>query len=234
MFAMRDEVRGFCLRHAREARGAILELACGTGLVSLSLAREGFDVTGIDVAAGMLEVAREKATRDGLSVEWVEADMRDFALGRKFAMLLLTGNALCHLLDRASLEACLARVREHLAPDGRFVLTVFVPDPRQLLPECREPGAFASYDDPDGAGRIEVTHTYRYESDTQIKRVTTHHRIAGGPETRGSLDMRMYFPQELDALLAYNGFEIVDKSGDWDGRPFDADSALQLIHCRIP
>ena len=68
---------------------------------------------------------------------------------------------------------------------------------------------------------------YRYEPDTQIKRITTYHRRPGVPEeVTGALDMRMYFPQELDALLQYNGLRILQKHGGQDGRP---DSPLQVI-----
>lgn len=234
MFPPSDEIVEFCVGHARAARGPVLELACGTGSLAIPIAREGFEVTGLDSAPGMLEVARAKSARDGCGVEWVEADMRTFALGRRFDLVLLSGNAICHLLDRRSVEDCLARVREHLTADGRFVLTVFVPDPRLLLPESSEPAPFASYEDPDGAGRIEVTHTYRYESHTQIKRITTRHRSEAGAESLGTLDMRMFFPQELDALLIHNGFEIVEKAGDFGGRAFGAGSPMQLLHCRVP
>ena len=233
MFPPDETLLEFCFARAREAAGPVLELACGSGLICLPLARRGFDVTGIDVAPGMLRAAREKARAEHLKVELHERDMRDFDLGRRFDLVLLLSNALCHMLDADSLEACLRCVRSHLSDRGRFVVSVFVPDPALLQRECDERGSFASYDDPDGAGRIEVTHTYRYEFDTQIKRVTTHHHLPGGEEPSGTLDLRMYFPQELDALLRHNGLEIVEKYGAFDGRPFDAQSPLQVVTCRL-
>ena len=125
-------------------------------------------------------------------------------------------------------------VVRHLARDGRFVVTVFVPDPRLLEPIQNEPEPFASYEDPDGRGTIDLTTTYRYESDTQIKRLRTHHRLRGGEDLgTGELDLRMYFPQELDALLAYNGFEILEKSGDFEGSAFGPDSGFQVVRCRV-
>jgi hypothetical protein len=52
------------------------------------------------------------------------------------------------------------------------------------------------------------------------------------PEIEGELNLRMCFPQELDTLLKYNGFEIEDKFGDNDQKEFDSDSEIQLIVCR--
>ena len=233
MFPPSGEILEFCAERARVARGPVLELACGSGLLSVPMARQGFDVTGIDRAPGMLRAARARAEGAGLRVAWHEGDMCDFNLGRRFDLVLLLSNALCHLLDAQSFESCLRCVRAHLSERGHFVLSVFVPDPALLRSECDEPAPFASYDDPDGAGRIEVTHTYRYEFDTQIKRVTTHHQLPGGEERTGRLDLRMYFPQELDALLRHNGLEIVEKCGAFDGRPFDAKSRLQVVTCRL-
>jgi SAM-dependent methyltransferase len=222
----------FWLEQARRYGGPILELGCGTGRVALTLAQAGFDVTGIDVAEGMLREARRKAVEAGLAVEWVHADMRALDLGRTFALILLPANALGHLLDLGDFEACMASVKRHLAPGGRFVIDFFVPKTSLLLDEPDKRFPFAESDDPEGQ-RIAITHSYVYEPDTQIKRVTTYHTLPGEPdEIEGQLVIRMYFPQELDALCKYNGLEIEAKYGAYDGRPFDATSEKQLIVCR--
>ena len=122
-------------------------------------------------------------------------------------------------------------MQEHLAENGRFVVIVFVPDP-SLLRRCGdEPQLFVEYDDPDGGGRVVVTETYEYHPDTQIKHITTHHRM-GDTEELGTLTMRMYYPQELVALLKYNGFRIVNRWGDTDCHPFGPDSKSQVLVCR--
>ena len=78
-----------------------------------------------------------------------------------------------------------------------------------------------------------MTESYVYEPDTQIKRITTHHTRRGEQETEGELNMRMYFPQELDALVKYNGFVIDAKYGDYDQAAFDAQSEKQLVVCAV-
>ena len=223
----------FWEEQAAESGGPILELACGTGSISIPLARAGYEVTGLELSPAMLTEARSRSSREGLKLQWIEGDMRDFDLGTRFPLIILTANALCHLLDLASVEACLACVRRHLAHDGRFIVTVFVPNQALLLRRSEEHEPFAEYEDPDGHGQIAVTHSYTYEPDTQIKRITTWHRVGdASEETAGSLDMRMFYPQELDALLKYNGLSIVDKWGDLQRRPFGPDSGLQVVVCQ--
>ena len=67
-----------------------------------------------------------------------------------------------------------------------------------------------------------------------VGRNKTHTRLPGtGGEIVGELNMRMFFPQELEALLKYNGFRIDGKLGDSDERPFDAASPKQIVICSL-
>lgn len=224
----------FWLHLASQYGDPILELACGTGRLTLPLAQAGFRVTGIDITEGMLKEARRKSIERGVAVTLVKADMRDFNLDQKFALIFLPANTVCHLLDLADVEACLSRVRQHLLPEGRFAISVFVPKLELLLGKPGERFPFAEYDDPDGRGRIVVTESYVYEPDTQIKRVKTHFSIPGqAEEIVGELNLHMYFPRYLDALLKYNGLVIEHKYGDYDRRAFNGESENQLVVCRL-
>jgi SAM-dependent methyltransferase len=115
---------------AREAAAqdmAVLELGCGTGRVTIPIAREGIDVVGLDNAPAMLDVARRKAAADGLDVTWVEADMRDFDLGRRFGLVIIPYRSFLHLLTDEDQRSCLAAVHRHLLPGGRLALNFFAP-----------------------------------------------------------------------------------------------------------
>ena len=220
----------FWLALAARHGGPVLELGCGTGRISIPLAEAGHRVTGMDLSGAMLREARRKADERGMAVDWVRGDMRDFDLGTRFGTIILAANALCHLLTLDDFERCMASVRRHMGPDSRFAIDVFVPDLGLLnAPPDRE-DAMSEYDDPDGAGRIRVTTRSVYEPDTQIRRNTTLRWFPGreAPE-EGRLDMRMYFPQELIALLRYNGFRVERAYGGLDGRPFDAASTKQVL-----
>ena len=234
LFTGGNEDLAFWVGQAKKYGDPVLELACGTGRVTINLAKEGFNVTGIDNSEGMLNEARRKSSEENVEIEWVKADMRDFDLGKAFSLIILPANALCHLLDLSDFEACLASVRRHLTHDGRFVINVFVPKMELLINKPGERFPFSEYDDPDGQGRIVVTESYVYEPDTQIRRIKTFYSIPGkDKEVEGELNMRMYFPQELDALIKYNGFVIDDKFGDYDQAAFNSRAGKQLIVCSV-
>ena len=210
--------------------GPILELASGTGRVSIPLAQRGFPVTGLEIAPPMLAEARRKAAAADVHVTWVQGDMRDFELDRQFSLVILPNNTLCHLYTLADFEGCLTSVHRHLRPDGRFIVEVFVPNLDILRQNPNERHLFARFDAPDGSDKVVVTQSARYDAATQMRHITLHYQLPNQDEERtGDLNMRMYFPQELDALFRYNGFTIEHKYGDFALRPFDASSATQIF-----
>ncbi len=215
---------------AREYSGPILELACGTGLIAIPIAQQGLAVTGIDQAATMLDAAVQKAKAAKAPVEFQQADMRAFDLGRTFTLILLLSNSICHLLTLADLEACLACVRKHLRPNGRFVVSVFVPSLTLLLKSPDERQPFSTYQDPETGEQVVVTHTSFYDPAAQITYNKLYYKVGRRDEQMaGNLNMRMYFPQELDALFKYNGFEIEHKYGDTERTQFNATSSTQIF-----
>lgn len=76
-----------------------------------------------------------------------------------------------------------------------------------------------------------VTHTHVYDAATQINHILWHSQTEGEEEQVASLKMRVFYPQEIDALLHYNGYEVIAKYGDWDESPFMTTSPKQLIVC---
>ncbi len=111
----------FYLSEAKKAGGPALELACGTGRLTIPLAKAGIDITGLDVAGPMLERARSKAAAEGVKVRFVRADARKIRLNGKFKLIFIAFNSMQHLHDRVSLELFFSGVKKHLAPGGRFI-----------------------------------------------------------------------------------------------------------------
>ncbi len=227
-----DDDVGFYLSHIEKHGGPVLELACGTGRVTIPIARKGVEIVGLDNSGNMLARAREKAVKEKLNIQWVEADCRDFDLGRKFRAIIFPWNSLAHLLDRESVNACFSRVREHLADDGKFILEIWNPRPDFLAsnPEARR--LSTEYDDPDGRGKVTVTETSAYEAITQIMNIKWFYKVGKEPnEIVEKMNVRMYFPEELDDILRNNGFEIESKFGNYDESPFTEASPRQLVVC---
>src|SRR5215469_2012284 len=106
----------------------VLELACGTGRLTIPIAKSGTEIVGLDLTPSMLAQARTKAEAAGVKIEFVEGDCRSFELERKFALIFMAFNSMQHLHDYESLAALFRNVRKHLAEAGRFVFDVFNPN----------------------------------------------------------------------------------------------------------
>jgi SAM-dependent methyltransferase len=224
----------FYTAQARKRGEPILELGCGTGRITVPIAREGLQTWGLDISPQMLAVARAKSDALRLDINWVQADCRDFHLKRKFKLIFIPFNSIQHLLDLKSLEDCLACVQEHLMPDGRFIVDIFNPSLSKLLFDFTQLNEITSYPDPSGKGKITVWECHRYHRDSQILEVVWHYQHEDGDTEIIPASMRVIFPQELDALLKYNGLVMEEKFGDYDGSPFRADSPKQLAITRLP
>lgn len=111
-------VKSLIEKHHPEAM-TVLELACGTGAI-LEQLHPRYDVTGLDLAKGMLEIATQKVPRARLFLE----DMTRFDLGETFDVVLCVFDSLNHLVMFEQWEAVFARAREHVADGGIFVFDV--------------------------------------------------------------------------------------------------------------
>ena len=222
----------FWARQAGKYADPVLELGCGTGRVALHLAQGGWRVTGIDISDSMLYEAKRKSTQQRLPVEWMKDDIRTFELRRKFPLVIFPFNTLAILSELADLEACLASVKKHLAPGGRFIIDVFNPSLDVLRRDPAKRYPHREYPAPDGGGVIVVTESNVYDAAHQINRLKLFYKFPGKEEeVVEELSLRIYFPQELDALLKYNGFAIENKFGNYDESPFESSSQKQLIIC---
>ncbi|MBN2431725.1 MAG: class I SAM-dependent methyltransferase [Acidobacteria bacterium] len=212
--------------------GPILELACGTGRITIPLAQDGHAVTGVDVSASMLRHARDKARAAGVHIRWILADTRALALRARFGLILLPFNSLAHFHDAESIGACLSAARRHLAFDGRFVVDMFNPRFDYLTRQPDERHFVARYEDPDSEEPVLVTESSSYDRASQMMHNRWHFRVGDGAEEVVPLNMRVFFPQELDAIMRCAGFAIEAKYGDYGGTPFSSSAEKQLIVCR--
>jgi SAM-dependent methyltransferase len=217
---------------ARQQGGAVLELACGTGQLTIPVAMTGLPAVGLDQSGAMLNAARRQASAAGAWVEFVQGDMRDFSLGRRFNLVFVARNSLLHLLSTADLLAALTAVRRHLAPDGVFAFDVFNPDVRLL---ARPSGQrFPVMEVSTAAfGLLSVETTCDYDPASQVNHATWYVSAPDQPDRWiVPLVLRSIFPQELPLLISAAGFELITRSGDLFRSPFGPVSRMQVCLCR--
>lgn len=232
-------------RVARETEGPLLELAAGTGRLTLPMVRESRSpVVGLDLSPSMIARAEDKrrALPPAIAqrLELVVGDMRSVRLERRFQAVVLAFNTLMHMTEDADLEALLETVRVHLADDGIFHFDLHTPYP-SLLSERDPEGRYDPQQliDPRTQARWQVTENTSYDPRLQLNTMSFFYRrvdgrgVPFGPERRINLCLRVIFPRELDRWLASAGFEVI---GDWEdlGRstPFTGRGGRRVLACK--
>ncbi len=220
----------FYREEARRAAGSILELACGTGRLTIPIARDGHEIVGLDASLVMLEAARYKAKQAGIrGATFVRADMRFFALGSKFALIIVSCNSLADLTTNDDLKAGFSRIREHLRPGGTVAFDIVNPDVTSL---ARQASEVVCLDTVLGCREISVRETANYDPVTQIRTANWRVRHNGQPaRTLSPHRQRLIFPQELLLLLETAGLKLVARYGDFDRGPFSGESLNQICLC---
>jgi len=209
----------------------ILELCCGTGRLTLPIAKDGYDISGVDNTSSMLEQAKVKASEAGLEVEFIEADIRTLELPEKYDLIFIPFNSIHHLYKNEDLFKAFNVVKNHLKEGGLFLLDCFNPNIQFIVEGEKEQKEIAEYTANDGR-EVLIKQTMRYENKTQINRIEWHYFINGEFNSIQNLDMRLFFPQELDSYLERNGFNIIHKFGGFEEEAFHDNSEKQIFVCQ--
>jgi SAM-dependent methyltransferase len=217
---------------ARHRSGDVLELACGTGQLTVPVASAGLPIVGIDTSAPMLNTAKERAAAAKVSIEYLLSDMRNFDLGRQFGLIFIARNSLLHLHSTEDILAAFARVRLHLTPEGIFAFDIFNPNVRMLARPADQRFSVMQVET-ESFGTLSVDGTNDYDSATQVNRAHWYVSAQGKPDVWIlPLALRSIFPQELPLLLAAAGFHLKSRAGDLDQTPFDSTSSMQVCLCQ--
>jgi len=228
-----DEDRPLIEYWAKQLGAPLLDLACGTGRMAIHMTKLGYRVTGVDVVPEMIEYGKQKAAKQSVSIEWVLSDARNFHLGKQFTCVFMLENAFQFFPTRADHEALLACVHEHLHENGVFIFETRNPSVRNLYELRLVDGQH--YTLPDGR-QLSITEEASYDPITQIQHFVTHRHwtLPDGRHEEKTLHggLRYTFPQELEALLHYNGFQIHARYGNWQQDPLTADSPAMVLVCK--
>ena len=214
--------------YAKKCNGPVLEIACGTGRLSKYIIDLGLPYTGIDNSKPFLNISVQKFGKNGT---FLYNDMQDFKLANKFDFIFIGFNSFLHNLTDKDALNCLRCVREHLASDGIFLLSIFLPDPEFLYRDeyLYEARTFFNYK----GKQCRVLEKNSYDDETQINSLTWQLEINGklSDETY-SFKQRMFYPHKMHLLFQESGFSIQEKFGDWDMHPLIAESPLQIYICK--
>ncbi len=221
----------FWLELAKRKAGTILELGCGTGRVSIALAKQGFHVIGLDINAGMLSVFKEQLQSETGKVGILQADLTKFHIALPFALIVLPCNTFS-TLSSPERSAALRCVHQHLSPDGLFAVSL--PNPLLLsnLARNSEPQIESAFLHPKSGNPVQVSSSWRRSKLYFTLQWNYDHLLPDGRVERLTTQVRHHIAS-IDTLLGefrQADLQINALFGDYDGSKVEPDSP-QLIIC---
>jgi len=203
--------------------GPALELAIGTGRVALPLTERGIEVHGIELSPDMVEQLRAK--RGGAAVAVTIGDMATTRVPGTFRLVYLVWNTIMNVTTQDEQVAVVENAAAHLAPGGRFVVEVGVPQLRRF--PVGEPARVSGVDDDhvgidtldDLVGQVQSSH---------------HWWTIDGHLVRHSAPYRYLWPSELDLMARIAGLRVEHRWADWRRAPFTSESQRQIVVLQKP
>jgi len=233
LFAENDDIP-FYTELAMQYGSPVLDLAAGTGRVAIPLVRAGFEVTALEKSQSMLSVLRSKReslptnSRERLQV--IEGDMTSFHLGQRFSLILIPAS-FGHAMTTDEQLSLLSCVREHLRPEGIFVLDLF---PGGAMPEHAvfEEGPVTLSDG---------TKVYRHgviDCDLVRQILTLRETFTVVPPGRQKPEgttievvsgAAILFNREVDLLIRMSRLRVRGEYGGFDGRPYTSECGRRIL-----
>lgn len=222
----------FFLKEAKKAQGAVLELMCGTGRVSLPLLEAGIDLTCVDSSAGMLEAFHGKLQERMLSAEVIEADVCERSLGRQFELIFIPFHSFAEITDPGQQRQALQAIRAHLSPTGRFICTLHNPLWRLkwVTGRIRELGVSSL----PGGHMLTVSSVETYDSVSGCVDGTQFYEVrdydgAIVASLAVNLHFRLHSYDEFQSLVGAAGFIPAQLYGDYAYHAFEPDKSPFMI-----
>jgi SAM-dependent methyltransferase len=198
--------------------GRVLELGIGTGRVALPLAALGVEVHGIDASEPMVAKLRDKPGGAGIPVSI--GDFADVPVSGEFSLIFVVLNTFTALSSQEEQVRCFRNVAQHLTANGVFVVEAFVPD---LTRFTRDQYTVASVVNTDRVG-LDVA---RHDPVRQIV-VHQHIEITEQGIRLYPVQLRYFWPTELDLMAQLAGMRLHSRWGGWQREPFTALSAKHV------
>ena len=208
----------FYVDEAVRSGGPVLELGVGTGRIAVPIAASGIRVVGVDLSAGMLEVARESAALAGADLDLRHGDMRDPPVDGTFPLVIAPFRSLLHMETDADRRAVLRAIKRHLAPGGRLIFDVFAPAADDIADTHgrwieREPGIWERAD-------------WNQQTRTLVLRVRDEH-------AESEMSLAWLSMPEWRTLLDEEGLEVEALYG-WFDRSRWVGGEDSIWVCRLP
>jgi 2-polyprenyl-3-methyl-5-hydroxy-6-metoxy-1,4-benzoquinol methylase len=223
----------YIMAYATGIEDPIIELACGTGRLTIPMAKSGLNMIGIDLHDGMLNRAKQKAAHEQLSIIFEQQDCTKLELPCSSPLIFMTGNSFQHFLTNESQDALFHSVKKHLLPNGQFIFDTRNP----ILAELAVVDEYEERSINKDNQTVIEKNVEEYNYETQILNCVTETIILENEQvihtTKDSISLRYVFPMELTRLVDEHGFELLHLYGSWKKEDYKKDSISMVVHCRL-
>lgn len=213
-----NDFEKFHLSLAKEhGMDGVLDIACGTGALTLPFSKAGYDVTALDLSAPMIDVTREKLQKENLNADLLVANMTDFKIDHEFSLAIIARSGFMHLLTAKEQRKALLNIKDHMTEGGVLTFNHFQPYPviqaKQMQSSPDDYSFRAEYINSEGKKeRIYEAHTYDYIS--QVMRGNWKFETLDNDgnviaERKRPQAMRHTYRQEMEYLLELCGYEVM-------------------------
>lgn len=203
-----------------ESGTKVLDLCCGMGRHSLSLAEKGYEVTGMDLSDVLLDEAKQADGSE--NVNWVQGDMRELPFAdEEFGAVVNLFTSFGYFKEDAEHVRVLKEIRRVLRPGGRFIIDFMNPPhvKRHLKPYSER--------EEDGL-KIEERRTI--EDGFVKKHITIIPQSEDGGEVREYDErVKLYTLETFTKMLEKAGLELDEVRGSYDEKRYEKDSPRMIF-----
>lgn len=184
----------------------ILDLACGQGRHAIELAKRGYNVVGLDYSDYLLNVAKEKAKKEEVNVEFIKGDMRNLPFENEFDAIYNIFTSFGYFSDEDNFKV-LKEVHKALKKGGKFLIDLS--NPIAVIKNFQYKSWILTKE-----GLISLEQN---EFDPVTMRIKTTRLIfkEGKEIDRKEHIVRLYMPAELSFLMELAGLKAIKFYGDW-------------------
>jgi 2-polyprenyl-3-methyl-5-hydroxy-6-metoxy-1,4-benzoquinol methylase len=195
----------------------VLDMAAGSGRHAIIFAKEGFDVTAVDLSENLLSIGIKSAENENVNINFIHSDIRKFNPDIKYNLILNLFTSMGYFEKDEENYFILSKAYQLLENNGYFVLDYFNKNylENNLVP--------STVDELDGSV---ITQNRFIEGERIIKEITVDNN---GKINKYFESVRMFSKDELINMLQKLGFSIIKTFGDFKGKSFELESSPRII-----
>lgn len=216
LFANNDDIP-FFLDIAKKCHGSILDLASGTGRITIPLAKAGFSITGLEFSPAMNEIATRKISKLSVAtkkrIKLIQGDMISFKLDQLFKLIIIP-SSFGHCLTTAQQKSCLVCIHEHLTNNGLFILDLYPGD------TINKSGSFSDeLRKIDNKSSVKRFGSYVTDFNKKISNYKLIFQIFEKniliKEIEEESSVAVIYNEDINLLIKNVGFEIINEFCNW-------------------